>query len=83
VGPVKVQVHFNAFGQILSVSEMHDGTEEHPPAGVLLPPEYRTLEAEVERDEPLIVFHTSNRVSVERGRFELVRVERPSRGKTS
>lgn len=45
---MKAQVHFNAFGQILSVSEKHDGTEEHPPAGVLLPPEYRTLEADVE-----------------------------------
>jgi hypothetical protein len=81
---VKVQVQFNAFGQIVSVSELHAGAEEHPPAGVLLPPENRTLEADVERDEQLIVFHTSHRVSVERGRFELVRVERPSRGgKTS
>ena len=77
---MKVQVHFNTFGEIVSVAEVHEGTEEHPPAGVLLPAEYRMLNAEVGQDEPLIVFHTSHRVRVNRDRFELVRLERPAHG---
>lgn len=80
VGAVKVNVHFNQFGQIVSVVEVHDGGGDNPPAGVFVPPGVRTLETQLERDDPLILLHTGHTVDVRGATPKLVRIERPGRG---
>jgi hypothetical protein len=80
VGAVKVNVHFNQFGQIVSVVEVHDGGGDNPPAGVFVSPGLGTLEAKLDGDDPLIVLHAGHTVDIRGAKPKLVRIERPRRG---
>jgi hypothetical protein len=78
---MKVHVHFDELGQIVSVAEVHDGDDDRPQAGILLPRKFSLLEAEVADDEPLIVVHTGHRIDVRGREPRLTRIERDSEGR--
>jgi hypothetical protein len=73
---MKIQVHFNDYGQIVSVVQLYKAVEDRPPAGVLTPSGVRMLETELagkEAEEPLIVVHTGHIVDVESGKLVSIR----------
>jgi hypothetical protein len=80
---MKVHVHFDDLGQIVSVAEVHDSEGDRPQAGILLPRTFSLLEADVADDEPLIVVHTAHRIDVRGREPRLTRIERDSGGRTS
>ena len=81
---MNVQIHYDDYGKVVAVSEVHPATPASPGAGLLPMPQFQSFSVELKgaaAKQPLIVLHTANVVDVRHDEPRLIAITRGKRKK--